>query len=273
MKKVTLMLVMMFMLLVTCTQTTYKMEEPKIEEVLKEKVETKAEIIEAKVIEREENDKEKTSVGKDVIRIEKAKDFHKFHAKKQVFIQTLLPIISEIRNTIKKEQIYTRIISGKKSQNKELTQKEADFLEEMYNKYKVKTRTIEELITKMVVPPTSFVLGQAALESGWGRSKLAEEGNNLFGMRSVTKDAKIAVKVGENEYYKRYETIQDSIEDYIETLARYSSYKHLRKGIRNGENSIQLIKHLANYSEVKNIYAKRLKIIIEKNNFRKYDDK
>ncbi|MBS9776203.1 MAG: glucosaminidase domain-containing protein [Fusobacterium sp.] len=207
------------------------------------------------------------------LKIEQAKDFKKGKSKKQIFIKSIVPIIDKVRDDIKKEKVYTQMLLAKKKVNKPFDEKEKKFLEEMYAKYKIKSKKINDLVVNMVVPPTSFILGQSALESGWGRSKLAVEGNNLFGMRSVTTDAKIAVKVGKGQYYKRYDNIQDSVEDYILTLARHRSYNKLRKGIRNGENSLQLIKHLANYSEVKNIYAKRLAIIIKKNNFQSYDKK
>lgn len=205
------------------------------------------------------------------VKIEQARDFRKVKAKKKIFIETLIPMIDEIKNEMKKEKIYTEMLIAKKKNKEKLNSKENKFLNEMYDKYKVKNRTTNDLMLKMVVPPTSFVLGQAALESGWGRSKLAFEGNNLFGMRSFTNDSKIAVKVGKGQYYKRYNNIYDSVEEYMYTLARHRSYKNLRKAIRNGEDSTNLIKHLANYSEVKNIYAKRLATIIKKNNFQKYD--
>ncbi len=201
------------------------------------------------------------------VKIEQAKEFKKVKSGKKVFIETLIPIIVEIRNDILEQKKYAQSLLEKTT----LSEEEKKFLNEMYDKYKVKSKKTDDLIVKMVVPPTSFILGQAALESGWGKSKLAEEGNNLFGMRSLTKSSKIAVKVGKGQYYKRYKSIQDSVEDYIFTLARHRSYSNLRRAIKDGEDSIKLIDHLANYSEVKNIYAKRLAIVIEKNNFQKYD--
>ncbi len=201
------------------------------------------------------------------VKIEQAKEFKKVKSGKKVFIETLIPIIAEVRNDILEQKKYTQSLLEKTT----LSDEEKKFLNEMYDKYKVKSKKTDDLIVKMVVPPTSFILGQAALESGWGKSKLAEEGNNLFGMRSLTKSSKIAVKVGKGQYYKRYKSIQDSVEDYIFTLARHRSYSNLRRAITEGEDSIKLIDHLANYSEVKNIYAKRLAIVIEKNNFQKYD--
>ncbi len=56
------------------------------------------------------------------------------------------------------------------------------------------------------------------------------------------------------------------------TLSRHSSYSNLRKAINNGEQTIVLIKHLGNYSEMKNLYEQRLTQIITKNNLFKYDN-
>jgi BAX protein len=60
--------------------------------------------------------------------------------------------------------------------------------------------------------------------------------------------------------------------DYVMTLSRHSSYSNLRKAINNGEQTIVLIKHLGNYSEMKNLYEQRLTQIITKNNLFKYDN-
>jgi len=49
-------------------------------------------------------------------------------------------------------------------------------------------------------------------------------------------------------------------------------YSNLRKAINNGEQTIVLIKHLGNYSEMKNLYEQRLTQIITKNNLFKYDN-
>ena len=172
--------------------------------------------------------------------ITQAKDFAKVKgkSKKKIFIDTLIPTIEKIRTKVEADKQY---------------------------------RSKNELVHKMVVPPTSFILGQASLESGWGSSKLAKEGNNLFAIRSTLKDKERTVYLGPNQFYKKYESMEESVEDYIMTLSRHSSYSNLRKAINDGEETIVLVKHLGNYSEVKNIYEQRLTQIITKNNLVKYD--
>lgn len=201
--------------------------------------------------------------------ITQAKDFEKVKnkGKKQIFIETLIPIIDKIKNSINKERDYVESLLGKKS----LEEKEKKYLSEMYSKYNVKSSKIDDLLNKMIIPPTSLILAQASLESGWGRSKVAIEGNNLFGMKSTLKDPVRAVKVGAKDFYKKYETLEDSVQDYIMTLSRHKSYVHLRGGINSGKDSIELVKLLGNYSEVKNVYEQRLTQIIKKNDLQKHD--
>ena len=202
--------------------------------------------------------------------ITQAKDFTKVKgkSKKQIFIDTLIPTIEKIRAKVEADKQYVISLIEKEI----LTEEEKLFLNEMYTKYKVKSKSKNDLVHKMVVPPTSFILGQASLESGWGSSKLAREGNNLFAIRSTLKDKERTVYLGPNQFYKKYETLEDSLMDYIMTLSRHSSYSNLRKAINNGEETIVLVKHLGNYSEVKYIYEQRLTQIITKNNLVKYDD-
>ena len=201
--------------------------------------------------------------------ITQAKDFDKVKgkSKKQIFIDTLIPTIEKIRNKIETDKQYVISLIEKEV----LTEEEKLYLDEMFTRYKVKNKSGKELVHKMVVPPTSFILGQASLESGWGNSKLAKEGNNLFAIRSTLKDKEKTVYLGPNQFYKKYESIEDSLVDYIMTLSRHSSYSNLRKAINNGEETMVLVKHLGNYSEVKHIYEQRLSQIITKNNLVKYD--
>lgn len=203
------------------------------------------------------------------LKISQAKNFSKIKGKgkKQIFIETLIPIINKTKLKISEEKKYIETLIEKEK----LEKKEIDYLEEKYSEYNVKNKKVDELLNKMIIPPTSLILAQASLESGWGRSKVAVEGNNLFGMRSTLKDSKRAVKVGKKDFYKKYENIEESVYDYIITLSRNNHYTHLRAAINSGKSSIELIKYLNNYSEVRKIYEQRLTQIIRKNNLQNYD--
>ncbi len=111
-----------------------------------------------------------------------------------------------------------------------------------------------------------LLLAQAALESGWGTSRFAREGRNLFGMRTYdlrephmlpsNKPKKWGVKVYEHEC--------DSVLHYINTLnngTAFGKYQELRD---NGENDpFVLLMALDAYASDKNYFPK-IKGIIKK---------
>jgi len=74
--------------------------------------------------------------------------------------------------------------------------------------------------------PTSVTLAQAILESDWGRSRLAREANNLFGIKATTRPGTAGVydvmawevmggrSLVSPESFKAYRTLADSIVDH-----------------------------------------------------------
>ena len=96
--------------------------------------------------------------------------------RKRIFIQILLPIVlSENEKIIADRRILTTIM------NRKSFKKDADWLDEKFQQYKVKNNSVKELLFKMDIIPPSLAIAQAAYESGWGTSRFAIEGNALFG--------------------------------------------------------------------------------------------
>tara|TARA_Y100000004_G_scaffold50363_1_gene55470 strand:+ start:74 stop:718 length:645 start_codon:yes stop_codon:yes gene_type:complete len=120
------------------------------------------------------------------------------------------------------------------------------------------------------VYPVNFeiLLAQAALESGWGNSRFALEGKNLFGIRTydlsephmqiqgTNKPKKWGVKVYQHEC--------DSVQHYIDILNNGSAYEEYRKLRDNGvEDSLQYVETLGAYASDKKYFGK-IKSIIKK---------
>jgi Bax protein len=186
-------------------------------------------------------------------------------SRKAVFIDTLVPIIEDIHKDIKLTRTRVEKIAKKGSRSKS----DEIFLKELFLLYKVEGNSIAKLLDKLVIVPTSLVLAQASLESGWGTSQIAVGANNLFGMKSFSRDGR-GYKMGKS-YYKRYDSIKDSVEDYMLTLARHRAYGSLRNAIIKGENSTELVRHLNNYSELKAEYGRKVGQVIRANNLYSYD--
>ena len=111
-----------------------------------------------------------------------------------------------------------------------------------------------------------LLLAQAALESGWGDSRFAKVGKNLFGIRTYdlqdphmlpsNKPKKWGVKVYEHECY--------SVEHYIKILNNGTSFGDYRKLRDDGiDDPMILVETLGAYASDKDYFPK-IKSIIKK---------
>ena len=109
-----------------------------------------------------------------------------------------------------------------------------------------------------------ILLAQAALESGWGNSRFARVGKNLFGIRTYdlqephmlpsNKPKKWGVKVYEHECY--------SVEHYIKILNNGTSFVDYRKMRKDGiTDPFLLVETLGAYATDKHYFSKVKSII------------
>ena len=81
--------------------------------------------------------------------------------------------------------------------------------------------------------PTSIVIAMAGVESGWGNSRFALEGNALFGVRTWDLKNVPHMKAKGNPDaswgVKKYETKCQSVEDMIAILNRHPAYEDFRE--------------------------------------------
>ncbi|MEA3286556.1 MAG: glucosaminidase domain-containing protein [Candidatus Marinimicrobia bacterium] len=128
---------------------------------------------------------------------------------------------------------------------------------------------------RLLTHPTSIILAQASIESGWGTSRFFLQGRNLFGVWSFNKnEQRIQTKGtrdGKHMYVKKYSTISESIEDYFKILARGGAYVRFRARRASTNNPYEIIKTLDKYCELREKYVVKLKNQISYNKFEKYD--
>jgi Bax protein len=87
------------------------------------------------------------------------------------------------------------------------------------------------LLHRVDILPPSLVLAQAATESGWGTSRFAREGNNLFGQRTYRPGNGIVPANrpdGETHEVKRFGTLFESVRSYMRNLNTHLAYRELR---------------------------------------------
>ena len=109
-----------------------------------------------------------------------------------------------------------------------------------------------------------LLLAQAALESGWGTSRFAREGHNLFGMRTYDLQEPHMLPSNSPKKWgvKVYMHECDSVLHYINTLNNGTAFEEYQKLRDEGEtNPIKLLHTLDAYATDKNYFAKVESII------------
>ena len=125
----------------------------------------------------------------------------------------------------------------------------------------------DELKKRIDIVPISLAIAQAAIESGWGTSRFAIEGNAYFGQKVIgSKIRGIKPNGIENPLVKirTFDNLNDSVNAYINNLNTHFAYKNFRKS-RNELRSfgkipegIILVKQLKKYSELGEEYVKKV---------------
>lgn len=202
--------------------------------------------------------------------------------RKQSFVAQLLPLISQenmLIATQRKEavRLYALWQKGKLS----LQQKE--WLVDVATDYEVEVErkgfTLsfwQNLLHRLDSIPPSLVLTQAAIETGWGTSRLVKDANNFFGIMCFREGCGVA-SAGSSGEFRRFANARDSVSAYMHILNTKGAYRAARmERMRNrllGEvpSGLALAKTLLNYSELGQRYVNFLIKIMQENQLEDYD--
>lgn len=145
---------------------------------------------------------------------------------------------------------------------------------------KITGETLRQLAQRMDIVPVSMVLAQAAVESAWGTSRFAREGNNLFGMRTYEPGTGIVPKrrpAGATWEVAAYDSVTVGIAAYVHNLNTHDPYLGLRRtraGLRSRDQTITgpaLVDGLRSYSEQGYEYVAKIRSMMRSNDLTRYD--
>ena len=195
--------------------------------------------------------------------------------RKELFIKITLPIIIKENERL---IFLNKKISRLKNQFNSTSRSEAIWLKNTMNAYKV--NTIDRLLIKVDAVPVSIALAQAAIESGWGTSRFAYEGNALFGQYIWSKSAKGIIPNDRNSNatykIKSFDSLRDSVASYMKNLNTNSHYEEFRLNrfiMKN--NNVKpigniLATYLYNYS-IEDDYPSKIQDVIRVNKFEDFE--
>ena len=196
-------------------------------------------------------------------------------AQKQSFINLVLPLILAANDELlqRREAVQAAVQAhdrDKLDQWAVLYRIEAEKLDD--------TELAERLLRRVDTIPVALALAQAAVESGWGTSRFARQGNALFGQWAWTESAGMRPLAASNDraVVRSFGSLLESVRAYMHNLNTHQNYKRFRDARYRLKPQTEAVKarHLAayldSYAEIGQAYVEKLLVIISSNNFDHY---
>jgi len=200
--------------------------------------------------------------------------------RKEAFINALLAnvLINNSNILLLRDTILN--ITDRLIQNGEVTKEELAWLNSICKTYRCTNNNTEDLLKKIDIIPPSMAIAQTIVESGWGTSRFAIEGNSLFGEHFSNGASGNSISASSSSIkMKAFPTIYDAVKSYSKNINRHRAYRKFRDKrflMRTNNiklNSLELVETLGSYSELGDEYIIYIKKIIRRNDLQKYDSK
>ena len=205
--------------------------------------------------------------------------------KKEAFFSFMLPLVDKKNLDIRKERQF--LLFMREKQDTAFSSNERRKIKKLGTKYglgelDIETDGLSQLLNRVDEIPVSMVLAQAAIESAWGTSRFARDANNLFGQWCYEKGCGLVPlrrNPGSKHEVKKFDSVEDAIEEYLHNLNTNNAYIYLREVRKNLRHNNQILsgtklaEGLLNYSEMREKYIEEVRAVIRINKLDKHDTK
>ena len=206
--------------------------------------------------------------------------------RKQAFFEFLAPMVEDVNRRLLEERSKVIELQDYFQKKGKLSEGRLEDLNELLVAYKFEpvekpsSETFGNLLSRVDIIPPSLALAQAAVESGWGTSRFAREGNNLFGMWCYEPGCGIVParrSAGATHEVTKYDSPRDSFEDYIRNLNTNQAYvalRAIRRELRAAGatvNGTDLARGLVKYSTQRWEYVGKIQTMIGSNDLERFD--
>ena len=147
--------------------------------------------------------------------------------RKQAFFELLVPIIEAENARIVAQRTWLEALQAS---GDPLTPSEQARLTALCDDYDLEcsgNNGLASLLSRVDSVPLSMVVIQAVEESGWGTSRFARQGNNLFGLRCFS-DGCGLTQAGSGRGYQTFDSVQQAVRTYLHNLNTHDAYAELR---------------------------------------------
>lgn len=206
--------------------------------------------------------------------------------RKKAFFDFLLPYIENSNEQILILREEVKTLKTTFEQSNDLSESAVQRVRELQAKYKLDTddgieaQSFLDLLSRIDVIPPSLALAQAALESGWGTSRFARKGNNLYGIWcyelgcGMVPKKRTAGKKHEVQTFLSPKGCFDSYAHNLNTNPSYGRMRAIRRALRrNGKElaGVDLAEGMERYSEEGYYYVEKVQRVIRSNALEQFD--
>lgn len=207
-------------------------------------------------------------------------------ARKARLVNELLPLIRASNRRILARRERAEALLQSHLAGKGLEAEDQAWLAEMAERYRMPAGEMDEqwfrlLLRRIDIIPADLALAQAALESAWGDSRFAVEGNNYFGHWCFEPGCGLVPNqrpAGARYEVAAFESPRESVRRYMLNLNSHPSYtalRRVREQLRAENQPITgtaLARGLSRYSELGDEYARIIQDLIRSNGFDRFED-
>ncbi len=193
--------------------------------------------------------------------------------RKAVFIKTLLPLLlmENERILADRARLQEILAAGPAADPAD-----REWVADLAERFGVEPTQPRELLRRVDAIPVSLAIAQAAIETGWGTSRVAQAGQALFGQmvfRSADDDGKV----------RKFEQLEHAVQAYAENLNTHRAYAEFRRAREQARrdnpaaadmtapDGYNLAQHLRRYSERGMDYVREVRSLMRVNGLRALD--
>jgi Bax protein len=201
--------------------------------------------------------------------------------QKKEFVERMLPLIKKANDGIIEERKIVEAFFETYRAEGNLNAIDNNTLEIIQNlakKYNINSvDDVKAFKSKIAPVPISLALTQAAVETGWGKSRFFKEARNAFGQwtYSVTNGlVPTNREEGKTHKIRVFNSVQESVNSYMLNLNKhdaYSDFRTLRFLLGDEFDGLLASSKMLNYSQMREGYVKLLRQVMVSDKLIKYD--
>ncbi|MEX0921488.1 MAG: glucosaminidase domain-containing protein [Rhodovibrionaceae bacterium] len=198
-------------------------------------------------------------------------DVAQVEERKELFIRTVLPLVLIANEELRSQRRQMIALLDEYGRAGEVGILDQAWLDALTEHYKLKHGQYDLLRRRIDEVPPSLAVAQAIVESGWGTSRFALEGNALFGQRTLDGvEGAMIPELAADVRVKAFDDLMSSVRAYmynLNTHPAYAEFRQLRAKQRSETGRAKgsaLAGTLTDYAELED-YIARLRALIRIN--------